>query len=594
MTANPSGASPDQEVRCALEWMEKTAELSGRDEEVGFTQSLMKRLAESTLEVAVVGEPKRGKSSLVNALIGRDVAPVGALPLTGVPTFIEDGEDGCVVDFEDGRSEMHPFESAAHYISEDANPGNHLRVESVTLRLPSGALPYGTRLVDTPGVGSVLEHETHSTHRYLPRLDAAILVLSADPPISSAEVAFLDRILEHAAALFVVLNKADYLSDPDRERTVRFTREVVARRAPSWDGRVYALSARRNVGDPAALERFLANFNAFLEDRRAETLVSSVALSGARTGAALRRSVELERRAAGFSLTDLVERRERMQAGATALDHDVSGERTLILGAVRNALARFDREIERALPQVRDVIVAETRRRGTELAGRQEPHLLETLRSERVALLAAEGRVLAEAAERAALGDYRRTVESSTDRVASRLARFTDDVAGIFEVALPTFQLQAEADEVPGTAFTYVRSVGLYDQARGIGWRLLGARGAGKAIDRAAAEAAEEINMYFGKRRGRLSETLTERSRRSAVQLAQAAEGLRHGLLDAVDRAGARIAETEERQASRNEQLDEAARLLDAAERVFAARSGARLSVGDGTSGKHHAEAERG
>jgi hypothetical protein len=65
------------------------------------------RLRTLRLEVAVVGEFKRGKSSLINALVGREVLPVGVLPLTSVPTVLERGEEGQVVEFADGRQEHH-------------------------------------------------------------------------------------------------------------------------------------------------------------------------------------------------------------------------------------------------------------------------------------------------------------------------------------------------------------------------------------------------------------------------------------------------------------------------------------------------------
>ncbi len=79
-------------------------------------------------------------------------------------------------------------------MTEEGNPGNWRGVARVVARLHTPLLDEGVRLVDTPGVGSVHEHNTLATDAYLPSLDAAVLVVSADPPISKAERAFLERV----------------------------------------------------------------------------------------------------------------------------------------------------------------------------------------------------------------------------------------------------------------------------------------------------------------------------------------------------------------------------------------------------------------
>jgi hypothetical protein len=152
------------------------------------------RLGALRLEVAVVGEFKRGKSSLINALAGQDVLPVGVLPLSSVPTVLEQGEEGLVVEVADGRQEHHQLDQLAGFVTEEANPGNRLGAGRVIARLHTPLLDAGVRLVSTPGVGSVHEHNTAATDAYLPNVDAAVLVTSADPPISAAERAFLERV----------------------------------------------------------------------------------------------------------------------------------------------------------------------------------------------------------------------------------------------------------------------------------------------------------------------------------------------------------------------------------------------------------------
>jgi ribosome biogenesis GTPase A len=158
----------DPALARVLARLAEAAELLGVAEVRDLDAEVAGRLQALRLEVAVVGEFKRGKSSLLNALVGREVLPVGVLPLTAVPTVLEQGEEALVVEYTDGRQEQHPLRQVASFATEQANPGNRLGVARVTARLNTPLLDAGVRLVDTPGVGSVHEHNTRSTDAYLP------------------------------------------------------------------------------------------------------------------------------------------------------------------------------------------------------------------------------------------------------------------------------------------------------------------------------------------------------------------------------------------------------------------------------------------
>jgi hypothetical protein len=66
------------------------------------------RLAQARFNLAVLGEFKRGKSTLINALPGRDVVPTGVVPLTSAVTVIRHGlRDRLIVRYRDGREAEH-------------------------------------------------------------------------------------------------------------------------------------------------------------------------------------------------------------------------------------------------------------------------------------------------------------------------------------------------------------------------------------------------------------------------------------------------------------------------------------------------------
>ena len=54
------------------------------------------------------------------------------------------------------------------FVAEEANPKNRLGVERVELFYPAGILANGTVLIDTPGMGSTLRHNTEAAMQVLP------------------------------------------------------------------------------------------------------------------------------------------------------------------------------------------------------------------------------------------------------------------------------------------------------------------------------------------------------------------------------------------------------------------------------------------
>ena len=225
-------------------------------------EALLGRLDEGSFHLAVLGQFKRGKSTLLNALLGEAVLPSSVVPLTAIPTRIRSGPVRHVrVDFSDGKSdEVSAVPDAAalaavlaRYVTEEANPGNRLAVAEVEVLHPSPALAHGVVLIDTPGIGSTYAHNTATTMAFLAECDAALFLVSADPPITAVEVAFLREVQERVPRLFFLLNKVDYLSDDEAVAATGFLRRVLAEQAglpPHVP--VYPVSARRGL---AARER---------------------------------------------------------------------------------------------------------------------------------------------------------------------------------------------------------------------------------------------------------------------------------------------------------------------------------------------------
>jgi ribosome biogenesis GTPase A len=193
--------------------------------------AVSERIAEGRFYVACVGQFKRGKSSLLNALVGSAVLPVGVLPVTSVATVLRWGErPGARVRFAGGSWRDIRPEVLAAYVAEENNSENKICVEAVEVFVPSPLLSSGMCLVDTPGIGSVFAGNTMTTREFVPHVDAAIVVLGADPPISGEELALVEEVSRHVENLFFVLNKADRLPADESNEAARFTERVLKER----------------------------------------------------------------------------------------------------------------------------------------------------------------------------------------------------------------------------------------------------------------------------------------------------------------------------------------------------------------------------
>jgi len=187
-----------------------------------------KKIDSNLFNLVVLGQFKRGKTTLINALIGEDLLPTAVVPLTSIITMLKYGEQRSArVCFLDGSLQDIPFSDLSHYVAERGNPNNILKVKYVEIFLPSPFLSDGVVLVDTPGIGSTYRHNTEVAYDFLPQADAALFVLSVDPPLSEVEGRYLVDIHSSVSKTFYVLNKIDYLNDDERKESLVFCKDTI-------------------------------------------------------------------------------------------------------------------------------------------------------------------------------------------------------------------------------------------------------------------------------------------------------------------------------------------------------------------------------
>lgn len=193
----------------------RAATAYGRTDLAARLSAAQRRLEGQAAQVLVVGEYKKGKSSLVNALLGVDVCPVDDDVATSAPTIIGWSPalvaEALVRDGDDGELRRQPVgaDGLGEWVSESGNPANRRGVVSVTVGLPSPLLADGIRLVDTPGAGGLSGPLSALTVAAVPLADAVIFVSDASQELTAAELGFLRSMAALCPQVLFVEAKTD-------------------------------------------------------------------------------------------------------------------------------------------------------------------------------------------------------------------------------------------------------------------------------------------------------------------------------------------------------------------------------------------------
>jgi ribosome biogenesis GTPase A len=341
---------------------------------VSRLENLAGRLKAQRLQLAVLGQFKRGKSTLLNALLGAAALPMAVTPLTAIPTFIAFGEnlhlrtvgiEGATDDIPVADIETLHAELKAR-VTEESNPHNRLGLARVEVRLPSDLLRKGVVLIDTPGVGSTYLHNTETAQAVLPECDAALFVVSPDPPIMAAELDYLGRIRATAPRVILVLNKIDIVEGEDRSAAVEFLRRVAEHTPDLKDAPLFCVSARmalraRLAGDAealrtsgiAALESYL---NDFIKNEKLQALESAIAQKARTLVDELKFDVESRLAALRMPIDQLSERLEKFDRAAARFEAERNASIDLIAGDRRRLLAERDADAERLYSRMAAVL----------------------------------------------------------------------------------------------------------------------------------------------------------------------------------------------------------------------------------------------
>ncbi len=251
-----AGESAAMTMSPGLYGLARLAREMGVESLAAEAEDLALRRAEGRVYLACLGQFKRGKSTLINALLGEPVLPAGTLPVTALATVVRYGPQPQLrIRSQQGEWETAPLAQLPEYVSQAANPENRRGISAVEVLFPAPILAGGLCLVDTPGPGSIFAGNTRELRDFLPRLDAALLVFGADPPLTGEELELAAAAASHTREWILVLNKADRATPEETAAAAAFAREKLEARLQRRLPPVWMISAGEQLAGAPAPQR---------------------------------------------------------------------------------------------------------------------------------------------------------------------------------------------------------------------------------------------------------------------------------------------------------------------------------------------------
>lgn len=196
------------------------------------------RLEDEKFSLVVIGEFSRGKSTFVNAMLGKSILPSSKQPTTNIISKIIYGKaPAYTLYYKDGKSKQITDEEFLTIKAQaEADPSNMEKVKNffkktedfskikyAEVAYPLSFCKNNVEVVDTPGTNDLNVIRVDITCDYLKNAEAAILLLGADQALSKSEKEFLSEhvIGNQIQDVFIVINYKDLLDSPKQEEEIK-------------------------------------------------------------------------------------------------------------------------------------------------------------------------------------------------------------------------------------------------------------------------------------------------------------------------------------------------------------------------------------
>jgi ribosome biogenesis GTPase A len=278
-------------------------------------RDVVRKLEADRFHLVVVGEFNHGKTTFVNALLGRSVLPIGVTPTTAVIHHIVFSETPAArVVYADGGERELAFDQVRAFAAGGEKSGESVRYLEVGY--PAELLRERIVLVDTPGVNDLSLTRAEITYGYIPRSDAVLFVLDAGQPVKESERQFLENqiIGQSRDKVVFVVAKSDIWTPDEKAEALAYVRErlgAVLKEPPVFP--VSAQAALSGRMEESGLGELVAHLIRFLAEERGKILLDNALGEGLVASNVLSRGIDARRRAARMSAEQLAKRIELLE-----------------------------------------------------------------------------------------------------------------------------------------------------------------------------------------------------------------------------------------------------------------------------------------
>lgn len=219
--------------------MNKLARLSSRNDslpQVTSTFNAAKDMIEHpSYNIVVCGEVKKGKSSLLNAIVGKEILPVNnEIATSQVFRITNSAVESFSLVFTDGtrkpinREELSRYGSQVDATLQTQEIFRDHTLSYIEVNIPVAFLPNGVSLVDTPGLGALYKSHEWITQNYVKNASAVVFVMDPERPLVEKEKEFILKVLDITPHILFVMTKIDMYNEDVCEEILARNEELLA------------------------------------------------------------------------------------------------------------------------------------------------------------------------------------------------------------------------------------------------------------------------------------------------------------------------------------------------------------------------------
>ena len=363
---------------------------SGKKELAEQLKAELEKIGKENFVVGVIGSAKRGKSTLINGMLGRrddNLAPIGKFPATNVTSVFSSSQASSIkVLFMDGTDKEIVESEVRAYACEEYNPNNHKNVRGIEAKGPFPGLESGVYLVDTPGANNALTAQHGEIlFNFLPHADALIFLIAADSPLVAAEQNILRAIKGNdVRKVFFAINKVDRIDSGEMDNDqlnegIEHNRKILDDVGFS-NAKLFCISAKNyfEKQSDAGTEELLTSIRTMISNDRIHIMIERLV---SRTGSILHQAhneLASELSDAKASEEDLIAERKLLETGKKDLQRGRSTREMQFSQEWDNAFT----ELENKLLRIRKDLKVEYAQVIDNTATRAIPALAQTIHAD--------------------------------------------------------------------------------------------------------------------------------------------------------------------------------------------------------------------